>query len=145
MHFWMGKNKLCLQSWSCPIDAKSAIKKWQLRIPKLARVGQIPKFHLFFKASLTWEFFVIFFSQDFLPKNIKCSEWPERQKTCNFFLLCTITIIGPGQKSMVRSQSIWILRDQTIHFPAWSNDATDLSVFVGFMSVLFLRSTTPVF
>ena len=61
----------------------------------------------------------IFFSQDFSPKNKKCSEWPEMQKKpIKFFSLLNNFSPRPVRKATARAWSIWILPARAVHFPA---------------------------
>ena len=64
----------------------------------------------------------IFFSQDFSPKNKKCSEWPEMQKKhIKFFSLLNNYSLRPGRKATARAGSIWIISARAVHFPAWAD------------------------
>ena len=61
----------------------------------------------------------IFFSQDFSPKNKKCSEWPEMQKKhIKFFSLLNNNSPRPVRKATARAWSIWILLARAVHFLA---------------------------
>ena len=62
----------------------------------------------------TWNIF----SQDFSPKNKKCSEWHEMQKTHKKISLLNNYSLRPFRKAMARAWSIWILLARAVHFPA---------------------------
>ena len=58
------------------------------------------------------------FSQDFSPKNKKCSEWPEMQKTHKKISLLNNYFLRPGRKATAQAGSIWIISARAVHFPA---------------------------